>query len=251
MKSLMTAAALMAATALPAAAFDPANMTDAEKAAFGVAVKDYIMANPQVLIEAVNSLEAQRVADEVQKDRQLVQTFQKDLTQDSHSWVGGNPDGKLTMVEFIDYRCGYCRKVNPEVEELVKTDGDIRWVLKEFPILGPESELASRFAIAVKQLDGPAAYKAVHDKLYVMRGDVTTESLKAIATELKLDDAAIEKHMSSADVTAEIQANHELGQKMGIMGTPTFVIGNEMLRGIPSTGMTEAVKQIRAQSTAG
>lgn len=246
MKSLMTAAALVAATALPAAAFDPANMTDAEKAAFGVAVRDYIMANPHVLIEAVNAMEERRLADEAQNDKLLVEANKTEIFEDGHSWVGGNPQGDLVMVEFIDYRCGYCRKIAPEVDELVAADGNIKLILKEFPILGQESDLASRYAIAVKQIAGPEAYKDAHDKLYEMRGAVTLESLTEVARDQKLDANAIIQRMNTEEVSAEIRANRQLAEKMQIMGTPTFVIGPELLRGIPSTGLAGAVEQIRA-----
>ena len=248
MKALLTAAALVAATALPAAAFDPANMTDAEKAAFGDAVRDYIMANPGVLIEAVNSMEAQRLADEAKNDRVLVQTHNDAIFNDGHSWIGGNPQGDLTMVEFIDYRCGYCRKVAPEVDEVVAKDGNIRLILKEFPILGQESELASRYAISVKQTAGADAYKDAHDRLYAMRGNVTLESLGALAKDQGLDADAVIQRMNSEEVTAEIRANRQLAETMQIMGTPTFVIGPELLRGIPSTGLGAAVEQIRAEA---
>ena len=250
MKSLLTAAALMAASALPlsvqpAAAFDPASMTEAEKAAFGEAVRDYIMSNPQVLVEAVNRMEAQRLADESKNDKALVTANRAEIMDDGRSWVGGNPQGDLTMVEFIDYRCGYCRKVAGEVDDVVAKDGNIRLILKEFPILGPDSELASRYAIAVKQTAGSDAYKTAHDKLYAMRGEVTMDSLAALAGEQGLDAQAITRRMNSEEVTAEIRANRQLAEKMQIMGTPTFVIGPELLRGIPSTGMAAAVEQIR------
>lgn len=247
MKSLLTAAALVAATALPAAAFDPAKMSDAEKAAFGEAVRDYIMDNPQVLIEAVNRMEEQRLADEAKNDKALVEANKAEIFEDGHSWVGGNLQGDLTMVEFIDYRCGYCRKIAPEVDGLVKTDGNIKLILKEFPILGQESELASRYAIAVKQTAGAEAYKAAHDKLYEMRGAVTLDSLAALAKDQGLESQAILQRMNAEEVTAEIRANRQLAEKMQIMGTPTFVIGPELLRGIPSTGLAGAVEQIRAQ----
>ena len=250
MKSLLTAAALMTASALPlsvqpAAAFDPASMTEAEKAAFGEAVRDYIMSNPQVLVEAVNRMEEQRLADESKNDRALVAANRAEIMDDGRSWVGGNPQGDLTMVEFIDYRCGYCRKVAGEVDEVVAKDGNIRLILKEFPILGRDSELASRYAIAVKQTAGSDAYKTAHDKLYAMRGEVTMDSLAVLAGEQGLDAQAITRRMNSEEVTAEIRANRQLAEKMQIMGTPTFVIGPELLRGIPSTGMAAVVEQIR------
>ena len=245
MKALITAALMTAALAAPAAAFDPAAMTEAEKTAFGEAVRDYIMENPQVLIEAVNRMEEQRLADEARNDKLLVEANKAAIFEDGHSWVGGNPQGDLTMVEFIDYRCGYCRKVAPEVDALVKQDGNIRLILKEFPILGQESELASRYAIAVRQIAGPDAYKTAHDRLYDLRGAVTLESLSALAKDQGLDAAAIVARMNTEEVSAEIRANRQLAEKMQVMGTPTFVIGPELLRGIPSTGLAGAVAQIR------
>lgn len=256
MTSLRTVAALMATAALPlaaltltagpAAAFDPAAMTESEKAAFGEAVRDYIMTNPQVLIEAVNSLEEQRLADEAKNDRVMVETNKAEIFEDGYSWVGGNPDGDLTMVEFIDYRCGVCRKVNAEVEELVKSDGNIRWVLKEFPILGQESDLSSRFAIAVKQTLGADAYKIAHDRLMALRGPATLEAFGELAKAEGWDGAALIQRMNTEEVSAEIRKNHQLAERMRVMGTPTFIVGPDMLRGVPSTGLAGAVEQVRA-----
>ena len=248
MKAIFAAAALSLATALPGFAFDPASMTDAEKKAFGDAVRDYLMANPEVLVDSINVLEARRAADEVKNDAQLVQTNKDEILNDGHSWVGGNPDGTLTMVEFVDYKCGFCKRVNPEVEALIKSDGDIRFILKEFPILGPESDMAARFAIAVQQTAGADTYKKVHDELMAMRKPVNEGTLTEIANDNGIDAQAVLARMNTEDVTAVIRANHQLAEKMGIMGTPTFVIGPELLRGIPQTGMAAAVAQVRKQT---
>lgn len=251
MTRLLKAAALLAATALPltalpAAAFDPAAMSDAEKAAFGDAVRDYIMANPEVLIEAVNGLEAKRMADEVKNDRLLVQANKAAIFDDGHSWVGGNPNGDLTMVEFVDYRCGVCRRVSDDMEKTVKDDGNIRLILKEFPILGQESDLASRFAIAVKQTQGGDVYKDAHDRLIAMRGAVTIESLSALARDMGLEPEPLINRMNTEDVSAEIRSNAQLAERMRVMGTPTFIIGGEMLRGAPPQGLASVVQEVRA-----
>ena len=158
-------AALLAMTALPAHALDLSAMTEAEKAAFGQAVKDYLMENPQVLVEAINKLEERQAAAEAQNDKQLVATNAKEIFEDGHSWVGGNPEGDVTIVEFMDNRCSYCKKANTEVDQLLKKDGKIRFVVKEFPILGPQSELAARFAVAVQQVAGDALPAAVGEAL--------------------------------------------------------------------------------------
>ncbi|MFT3687558.1 DsbA family protein [Paenirhodobacter sp.] len=224
-------AALLAMTALPVHALDLSAMTDAEKAAFGEAVKEYLFAHPEVLVEAINKLEERQAAAEAQNDATLIQTNAKDLFEDGHSWVGGNPQGDVTIVEFTDYKCTYCKKAYPEVNTLLKTDGNIRFVVKEFPILGRQSELAARFAVAVQQVAGDAAYAQVHDDLMNFRGDITLDSLKRLAETRKLDADALMKRMNEEEVTNVLRANYKLAERMGIAGTPAFVIGGEMLRG--------------------
>lgn len=245
MKAILSAAALSLATALPSLAFDPAAMTDAEKEAFGTAVRDYLMANPEVLIESINVLETRRAAEAVQNDLVLVENNKDAIFNDGHSWVGGNPEGDITLVEFVDYRCGFCRKVNPELEALIKDDGNIRFILKEFPILGEESDLASRFAVSVQQLTDGDTYKQIHDQLMSMRGPVNLESLTEMATAAKLDAPAIINRMNTEEVSAVLRENRQLAERMGIQGTPTFIIGPEMLRGVPQTGLAAAVAEIR------
>jgi protein-disulfide isomerase len=248
MKAILTAAAL-AATTLPALAFDPAAMNEAEKAAFGEAVREYLMQNPNVLVEAINVLEERRVADESKNDKLLVETNKDAVFADGHSWIGGNPEGDITMVEFIDYRCGVCKKVNPEVEKLISADGNIRWIIKEFPILTQESELAARFAVAVLQLSGPDAYKKAHDVLMESRGPVNLESLGKLAEELKVDRTAVLNRMNTEEVSAVLRKNHQLAEQMKIMGTPTFIIEGEMLRGVPAEGLQGTIDRARAEKS--
>lgn len=245
MKRLALAALLTAASALPAAALDPANMTEAEKTAFGQAVRDYLMANPEVLIESINVLEERRAASESKDDRLLVQTYQSELTNDGYSWVGGNLNGDLTVVEFIDYRCGVCRKVFQEVEDLVKNDGNIRIIFKDLPILGQDSDTAARFAIAVKQTAGDDAYKKAHDQLMTMRGNVTLEALTKLAGDIGVDPKPVIDAMNTEAVTEVIRKNRQLAEKMKIAGTPTFVIGPELLRGMPQSGLEPVVEAVR------
>ena len=126
--------------------------TDAPDAVFGEKVRAYLMENPQVLVEAINVLETRAQAAEAENGRVLVQTNAEAIFNDGVSWVGGNPEGDITVVEFLDYRCTYCRKAMEEVDQLIAADGNIRFVIKEFPILGQESELSARFAVAVQQV---------------------------------------------------------------------------------------------------
>lgn len=246
MKPLLTAL-LLSATALPAAAFDPANMSDAEKAAFGQAVRDYLMENPDVLVESINVLEQRRVADESKNDKLLVEANKAEIFEDGHSWVGGNPEGSVTLVEFFDYRCGYCKQVNPQLEQLMQSDKDVKVILKEFPILTAESEMAAKFAVAVQQVAGADAYKKVHDALMANRGPVNLESLGKLAEDQGLDGKAVLERMNGEEVMAVLRANKQLAEKMSIMGTPTFIINGEMIRGVPGAGLQSAVQAVRGE----
>ena len=224
--------AFAALLASPAAAFDVSAMSEAERTAFRAEVRAYLLENPEVLSEAIEVLQSRQAKAAAQGDLALVKANAKDLFEDGHSFVGGNPDGDLTIVEFIDYRCSYCRKAHAEVQELVASDGDIRYIVKEFPILGDQSVIASRFAIATLQVAGREAYEKVNAGFYEsFRGDVTKETLIAFATDLGLDSAAIMAKMDAPEVTKVIEDNHLLAQRMQISGTPTFVMGEQMLRG--------------------
>ncbi|MEM1302358.1 MAG: DsbA family protein [Pseudomonadota bacterium] len=230
----------------PAAAFDIENMSDAERAAFGEAVRSYFLENPLVMLEIVEALETQQAETQATGDIELVQMNADGLFNDGFSWEGGNPDGDVTIVEFIDYRCGFCRRAFPEVTELVQNDGNIRLIVKEYPILGEESELASRFAIAAKLASGPEAYKTVHDGLMEFRGAITPTSLRTFALREGLDADAIIATMQLPRVDEIIDSNRALGQRMAINGTPTFVFGSQMIRGyVPLEGMREIVADQR------
>ena len=238
---LCAAALLGSLPLLPGAA--SAEMTQAEREAFRAEVRAYLLENPEILVEALNELDQRQQAQQADADGAKLSQFGDQIFKDTASWVGGNPSGDITVVEFLDYRCGYCRKANAEVEELVKSDGNIRFVVKEFPILGDESVLASRFAISVLQLAGPEAYKKVHDRLITLRGAMNDETLGRVADDLKLDRKAILARMSSKEVTAVIDANHQLGTALDISGTPTFVVDRTLVRGyVPLDGMRQIVE---------
>lgn len=243
------AAPLALLLALPAAApaFDVAAMTEAEREAFRAEVRAYLLDNPEILNEAFLVLQSRESEAQLAADRALVTDNADALFDDGHSWVGGNPEGDVTVVEFMDYRCGYCRRAHPEVEELVSSDGNIRLILKEFPILGEQSDMASRFAIATQQLHGPDAYKDVHDALIALEADVDESALARLAEALALDPAPILEHMASEQVNAVIEANYALAQTLGISGTPTFVMGEEMVRGyVDLPGMQRIIEQARS-----
>lgn len=247
-RSLITALALTTTLAQPALALDLDQMSAAERDAFRAEIRDYLLENPEVIMEAVAVLEQRQAEAQSKDDEDLVRVNATDIFEDGHSWVGGNPDGDITLVEFMDYRCGYCRRAFEEVHDLLDNDGNIRFIVKEFPILGEESVLASRFAIATQQLNGDEAYKSVHDALMTYKGAITEASLSRIADTLGLDSATILDHMDSDDVTEVISKNHALAQRLAISGTPSFVMANQMLRGyLPADEMQQIADEIRTQ----
>ena len=242
MRLSLLAALFCCTLAMPSFAEGTNSMTEAERSAFRAEVKAYLIENPEVLVEAMNVLNERQAQAEQSSDKQLVLDHKADLFADQASWVGGNPDGDITVVEFMDYRCGYCRKAYQEVEDLVKADGNIRLVLKEYPILGEDSVTSARFAIAMLQLHGNDAYKKAHDALITLRGAPDPETLVRLTTDLGYEAKPVLDRMASDEVTAVIAANQELGTKMSISGTPTFVIDNQMLRGyVPLDAMQQIV----------
>jgi protein-disulfide isomerase len=153
------------------------------------------------------------------------------------------------MVEFLDYRCGYCKRAQPDVKALLNQDGNIRYIIKEFPILGEQSTLASRFALSVKITEGDDAYFAVHNALMESNSQVTPGSLRRLARDSGLDADAIMDGMENPTIDMMLQANYQLGQAMQVTGTPSFVLGETMMRGYaPLDAMVQIVAEQRANS---
>ena len=243
-----TAAGTLALLAAPALATDLSALNADERAAFRAEVRAYLLDNPEVIIEAVNLMEERKADAQAQEDGDLIQVNADEIFDDGYSWVGGNPDGDITLVEFLDYRCGYCRRAMPEVAQLLAEDGNIRLIVKEFPILGEASTVSSRFAIATRQIEGDAAYAQVHDVLMEMTGDVTDVALRRLADGFDLDSDAILERMNSDEVTEEIMRTRALAQRLKISGTPTFVLEDEMLRGyLPADRIAMIVKEKRGE----
>lgn len=225
-----------------------ADMTEAERETFRAEVRAYLLEDPEVMVEVMEALQMKQQTQAAERDVAMLKDNHDAIFNDANSWVGGNPDGDITIVEFSDYRCTYCRQAFADVEELISSDGNIRFVLKELPVLGPQSLISSQFAIAVRQLYGDQAYKVAHDALMSLRGEATAESMARLATELGHDPAALDARMGSDEVMAIIQANHALATTMEIDGTPAFVVNGTMVRGyVPLQGMRQIVEGQRAR----
>lgn len=239
---------LTLASGVHAADLDLENMSDADRTAFGEQVRAYLLENPQVIMDAVQVLEQRQAAEQARGDIALIEQHSEAIFNDGYSWVGGNPDGDVTIVEFFDYRCGYCRRAHPEVTQLLELDGNIRYVAKEFPILGENSLVSSRFALAVREVAGDAAYKAASDALIALNADMDEPVLRRLADTLELDADAVIAAMDSDAVTTQLAQTRELAQSLQITGTPSFVMGDQLIRGyVPLDAMLQIVDEARSE----
>lgn len=241
---------ILALLALPAIAMADGllDMNDGERDAFRAEVRAYLLDNPEVLMEAIAVLERRNQEQQASNDSALMKSLADEIFDDGNSYVGGNPDGDITLVEFLDYRCGYCRKAHDEVHELIESDGNIRFVIKEFPILGEQSVLSARLAVATLHKAGPDAYRRLGDFLMTFNGNITAQNAGSILENLEIDPDPVVAYMDDPAVTGQIGAVHDLAKKLAITGTPTFAIGGELLRGyLPLANMREVVAYHRDQ----
>ena len=222
-----TAALLSAAAPAPASAAD-GTMSPENRAAIENIVRDYILSNPEIIMEAVERLRAKQRMAEESADRQALESNRAALLADPNSHVGGNPKGDVTIVEFFDYRCGVCKRIHPIVEELVRSDGNIRRIYKEWPILGPDSVIASRAAIASR---AQGKYPEFHKAMMEAKAALDEARILQIAASVGLDTARLRKDMDSPAVEKVIAANYALADKLKLNGTPSFLIGDRLLRG--------------------
>ncbi|MCV6584568.1 MAG: DsbA family protein [Marinibacterium sp.] len=230
-----------------AQALDLDNLSADDRTAFQAEIRAYLLENPEVIVEAIGILENRQAEAQAANDRQVLADNLEEIQNDGYSWVGGNPDGDITLVEFMDYRCGYCRRAQPEIASLLENDGNIRLVIKEFPILGEDSLAASRFAIATKQVMGDDAYKLAHDALLELGSAVSDPALRTLSDGLGFDTDAVLARMEHPDVTKEIIQTRALAQRLGISGTPSFVLEDELLRGfLPADQMQVLIDDMRS-----
>lgn len=222
------AAVLTTANTLPAAAQAQTPATHEARRAIEQIVRDYILANPEIIMEAVARLREKKQIAEEDADRQILAAVRDEIANDPNSYVGGNPAGDVTVVEFFDYRCGVCKQFHPIVAELVQSDTRIRRVYKEWPILGPDSVVASRAAIASRK---QGKYLAFHVAMMESRAPLDEARILQIAASVGLDTGRLRKDMASSEVEQVIARNYALAEKLKLNGTPSFLIGDKILRG--------------------
>ena len=217
---------------LPAGSFAASDgaFTDAQKKEINTLVERYILDHPEVILEAVQRHQALREQADKAHAKAALKALRPQLVSDPESPVGGNIRGDVTIVEFFDYRCGYCKRVHSTIKKAMREDKGIRYVYKEFPILGPHSITASRAAIAVWQTT-PEKYEAFHDAIMTSRGNLGEAQVLAAASKLGINKNALKKAMAETAVDIVLAKNSKLAKALKINGTPAFVIGDQLVPG--------------------
>jgi len=195
-------------------------------------IREYLLSHPELLQDVMNELDKRQTAAEAEKHKAAVAENNATIFNSPRQVTLGNPQGDVTMVEFFDYNCGYCKRAMGDMLELLKGDPKLKFVLKEFPVLGEGSVQAAQVAAAARLQDqGGKKYLEFHQKLLGGRGQADRTRALAVAKEVGFDMAKLEKDMASDEVKAQIEEGLKLGETLGLNGTPSYVVGNEIVVG--------------------
>jgi len=204
-------------------------------------IEDYLLRNPIIIRQAINALRAKEENTKKARISEALKTHKQQIFRDETSPVGGNPKGDITLVEFFDYNCGYCKKAATTLKAVVEKDPNIRVVYKEFAILGPESATAARAALAAHR---QGKYIEFHEGL--MAEEANESNILALVKSLGMDYSRFRKDMGRSDIEAILQKNYQLANILGITGTPVFVIGDQIIPGaVSEEALQRAIKEER------
>jgi len=233
----------MISTAASAQTFSEPQRGEIEKI-----VRDYLLKHPELLQEVMAELEKKQQTAEAEKARAAVKTHAEALFNSPRQVTLGNPQGDVTFVEFFDYNCGYCKRALGDMTALMGKDPKLKVVLKEFPVLGPGSVEAAQVAVAVRMQDkGGKKYMEFHQKMLLGRGQADKARAMAVAKEIGLDMTRLEKDLKSDEITATLQESAKLAEALGLNGTPSYVIGNDVVIG--AVGLDALGKKVDAART--
>lgn len=221
-------AALLALGVIASTASAQQNETLTDQGKIEQTIRDYLLAHPEVIVEALEKYQAQQEKAAAEQQARAIAERREELARAPDTPVIGNPDGDIAIVEFFDYRCPYCKSVAGSVVDLVEADGNIRFVLKEYPILGADSEFAAKAALAARM---QGKYRELHLAMMDFKGKVTSDDVRRLAASVGLDVDRLERDMQSPMVADSISRNLALGEAIGVRGTPAFVIGDELIPG--------------------
>lgn len=193
-------------------------------------IEEYLIENPEILIRAMDAFRAKQERNDNERMTRILTRLDKDLRHNPASPLTGNPDGDVTVVEFFDYRCPYCKQVLPTIKKLLEADKNVRFVFKEFPILGPESVIAAQAAVAVWKF-APDKYMDFHSAIMGGRGKITEAKVFSLAEDAGLDPDKLRQWIRDPAVNEELAKNAGIADKLKITGTPAFIVGNQIIRG--------------------
>jgi protein-disulfide isomerase len=241
LRAALAAASLLALACGQAAA---EGFTDAQKKEIGEVVRAYLLEHPELLLEVSKELEARQEAEASKGREKALTEHAKQIFRSPADLVGGNPDGDVTVVEFFDYNCGWCKKGLPEILSLIEKDKKLRLVMKEFPIFGGDSDYAAMAALASRN---QGKYWQFHVALLAHEGKVTKAAVDQIAGEQGLDVDKLKADMKSPEIARTLAENQELAGKLNISGTPAFVVDSTLVPGyVPADGLMAAINDVRA-----
>ncbi len=219
------AGALACWLALPSLAEE---FNESQRSEIGRIVREYLLTNPEVLREAMEELERRQAAMADAQAASVIRNNAKSIFRAEEDLVIGNQDGTITMVEFLDYNCGYCMRAYQEVQQLVEDNKDLRLVIKEFPVLGPGSEFAAKAALASRR---QGKYSEFHHALMQHKGGKSEAVVMALASSAGLDAARLKADMADPAIATVIARNYQLAELLAINGTPAFVIADKIEHG--------------------
>ena len=210
-------------------------------------VREYLLNNPEVLFEAAERHRENQRRQQAERDRAALRKHRNKILADPHSFVGGNPDGDVTLVEFFDYRCGYCKQFAPTLERIKKLDPKLRVVYKEFPILGPDSFKGAQAALAARN---QGRYLEFHEALMRVEGALDEKAIMSVARSVGLDTDKLGKDMQSPSILDILGKNRQLANELGITGTPALIVGDQILRGaVPLERLAAMIAAARAKGS--
>jgi protein-disulfide isomerase len=231
-RSLHLALAAGLLLAVGAFASHAQNISVSQRGEIEKIIKEYLLANPEVLQDAMSELEKRQAAAEAAKHQATIKDSAEELFNSKRQVVVGNPQGDVTFVEFFDYNCGYCKRAMSDMLDLMKDDPKLKVVLKEFPVLGPGSIEAARVAVAVRMQDKTGKkYLDFHQKLLGGRGQADKARAMAAAKDAGFDMARVERDMASDEIQKSLEESFKLAEKLGLNGTPSYVIGDNVIVG--------------------
>lgn len=219
------------------------DLSNAEKERINQQIKSYIMENPEIILEALQVLKEKEDKRQADLVKAVIQENETAIFNDGYSFVGGNPEGSITLVEFLDYQCGFCKKARPIVTKFLEDNDHVRYIVKEFPVLGENSITAAKAALASLKIDDGKHYEAFHAALMDYKKPLDEATILKIAEDSGLNIKRLKQIMGTSEIDEQIKSTLELAKTLQIRGTPYFVFGDQIIQGLPDVSVLNEIAQ--------